>query len=117
MAMMPPVEVPEIRSKWSTIRRPVVRSIVARTEAEKAPMSPPPSRLRIRNIASLPCPLEILIGPDNAIRGGVRHCHAWCPMIDAGGTRLQLAGPDVPEDDDPSDEHQASDGHQPSTSS
>ena len=49
IAMMPPVEVPVIRSKWSTMRRPVERSSVASTEAEKAPIMPPPSRLKIRN--------------------------------------------------------------------
>src|SRR5208337_970378 len=49
MARMPPVEVPVIKSKCSTILRPVTFSNVASTVAEKAPMMPPPSRLRMRN--------------------------------------------------------------------
>ena len=49
MAMMPPVEVPVIRSKCSTILRPVTFSNVASTAAVNAPMMPPPSRLRMRN--------------------------------------------------------------------
>src|SRR4051794_18982345 len=115
MAIMPPVEVPVSRSKWSTIRRPVARPGVARTEAEEAPMSPPPSRLKIRNIAILFSPLEIPGSPDRDIRGDGRRCRAGGPVINPGGTRLRLAGPHVPEDDDPSDEEKPSDGRQPST--
>ena len=49
IAMMPPVDVPLIRSKWSMTLSPVVFSRLAVTEAENAPLIPPPSRLRMRN--------------------------------------------------------------------
>ena len=47
MAMIPPVEVPAIRSKGWTILRPVARSKVAREAAANAFMMPP-SSLRMR---------------------------------------------------------------------
>ena len=42
-AMMPPVLVPTIRSKWSVIFVPVSRSRLASTAAAKMPRTPPPS--------------------------------------------------------------------------
>src|SRR3954468_13669101 len=50
IAIIPPVLVPEIRSKWSTIRFPVASSISARNAAGSAPLRPPPSILKIRFI-------------------------------------------------------------------
>jgi len=48
--MIPPVEVPVIRSKCSTTLRPVARSKVANADDANAPTMPPPSRLRMRKV-------------------------------------------------------------------
>src|SRR5438132_8272103 len=45
--MMPPVEVPTIKSKWSVMLVLRSSSSLARTAAEKSPLMPPPSSDRI----------------------------------------------------------------------
>ena len=52
IAMMPPVEVPVIRSKWSVMLTRKSCSKYARTAAENSPRIPPPSSARMRNSPS-----------------------------------------------------------------
>jgi hypothetical protein len=45
---MRPVDVPAMRSKWSTIRKPVSFPQAANADAVNVPAMPPPSRERMR---------------------------------------------------------------------
>src|SRR5262245_34092205 len=77
MAMMPPVEVPVIRSKCSTIFLSMWLSKVASAEAEKVPNRPPPSKDKIRKVLIV----------DSEETG---HSHRWCYDMGVGADAHRL---------------------------